>query len=74
MTEEAAVAIASVEYRDDGFSRRRLYTAWENLKDVMAYMLVGFDKRETSERHRFSRMVERDSAPTPWSSTTSAET
>ncbi len=33
MTPEVAAAIASIEYRDDGFSRRRLYTAWDNLKD-----------------------------------------
>ena len=29
----AAEALASIEYRDDGFTRRRLYTAWDNLKD-----------------------------------------
>jgi hypothetical protein len=29
----AAEALAGVEYRDDSFSRRRLYTAWDNLKD-----------------------------------------
>ena len=33
VTPEVAAAIASIEYRDDGFSRRRLYTAWDNLKD-----------------------------------------
>lgn len=87
MTPEVAAAIASIEYRDDGFSRRRLYTAWDNLKDeetffrgvdmleaagvppthLMAYMLVGFDKRETWERlwHRFNRMVERGIRPYP---------
>lgn len=31
--DEAAEALASVEYRDDQFQRRRLYTAWDNLKD-----------------------------------------
>lgn len=30
---EAAEALATVEYRDDSFSTRRLYTAWDNLKD-----------------------------------------
>lgn len=30
---EAAAALASIEYRDTKFSRRRLYTAWDNLKD-----------------------------------------
>lgn len=87
MTPEAAEALASVEYRDDSFSERRVYTAWDNLKDeelffrgidmldaagiaprkVMAYMLVGYDKRETWERlwHRFNRMVERGVEPYP---------
>lgn len=87
MTPETAAAIASIEYRDDGFTRRRLYTAWDNLKDeevffrgvdileaagvpathLMAYMLVGYDKRETWDRlwHRFHRMVERGIRPYP---------
>jgi hypothetical protein len=29
----AAEALSTVEYRDDSFSERRLYTAWDNLKD-----------------------------------------
>ena len=33
VTDEVAKAIASLEYRDDGFQRRRLYTAWDNLGD-----------------------------------------
>lgn len=33
LTEEAAEAIASVLYYDDGFTTRRIYTAWDNLKD-----------------------------------------
>lgn len=75
MTPEVAAALATVEYRSSDFKRRRLYTAWDNLKDeevffrgvdeleragipprhLMAYMLIGFDKRETWERihHRF---------------------
>lgn len=87
VTDEVAEALATIEYRDDGFSRRRLYTAWDNLKDeavffrgvdtleragipprnLMVYMLVGFDKRETWERiwHRFDRMVERGIKPYP---------
>jgi hypothetical protein len=82
-----AAALASIEYRDDNFQRRRLYTAWDNLKDeamffrgidlleragikpqhVMAYMLVGYDKREDFARihHRFNRMVERGILPYP---------
>jgi hypothetical protein len=31
--DESAAAIASVEYRDNEFRERRLYTAWDNLKD-----------------------------------------
>ena len=31
MTEETARALASVQYRDDQFRRRRLYTAWDNI-------------------------------------------
>ena len=83
----AAAALASIEYRDDQFKQRRLYTAWDNLKDegvfmqgidtlerhgippknVMAYMLIGYDKRETWERiwHRFNAMVERGVMPYP---------
>lgn len=33
INDEAAAALASIEYRDDQFQRRRLYTAWDNLKD-----------------------------------------
>lgn len=33
LTPVAAVAIASVNYRDDSFTSKRLYTAWDNLKD-----------------------------------------
>jgi hypothetical protein len=87
MTPDVAAAIASIEYRDDGFTRRRLYTAWDNLKDedvffrgidmleaagvpptnVMAYMLIGFDKKETWDRifRRFTRMTDRGIRPYP---------
>lgn len=37
MTPEVAEAIASIEYRDDGFTQRRLYTAWDNLKDESVF-------------------------------------
>jgi hypothetical protein len=33
LTEEAAAAIASVDYRDDSFKEKRIYTAWDNLDD-----------------------------------------
>ncbi len=35
---EAAAALASIEYRDGDFNRRRLYTAWDNLGDERAFM------------------------------------
>lgn len=31
--EEAAAALATIEYRDTKFQKRRLYTAWDNLRD-----------------------------------------
>jgi hypothetical protein len=33
LTPVAAEALATIEYRDDAFKERRLYTAWDNLKD-----------------------------------------
>lgn len=33
ISEEAATAIASVDYRDDSFRDRRIYTAWDNKDD-----------------------------------------
>ena len=87
VTDEVAAAIASIQYRDNKFQRRRLYTAWDNLGDerrffdgvdrleaagvppnhLMAYMLIGYDKREDWDRifHRFNRMVERGILPYP---------
>ena len=35
--QEAAEALASVEYRDDQFARRRLYTAWDNMGDERVF-------------------------------------
>jgi hypothetical protein len=37
ITEEAAAAIASVEYRDDSFRERKLYVAWDNLGDERVF-------------------------------------
>jgi len=87
LDQEGAEALASIEYRDTKFERRRLYTAWDNLKDegiffrgielleragipprnIMAYMLIGFDKSETWDRiwHRFNRMVTLGIKPYP---------
>jgi hypothetical protein len=33
ITDEAAEAIASIDYRDDDFKTKRIYTAWDNRKD-----------------------------------------
>lgn len=87
INEEVAAAIAATDFRDTKFGKRRLYVAWDNLKDegvffrgidlleaagvkptaIMAYMLVGFDPKETWDRifYRFERMVERGIDPYP---------
>ena len=36
--QEAAEALASIEYRDTKFERRKLYTAWDNLKDERVFL------------------------------------
>lgn len=83
----AAAGLASIDYRDDSFSQKRIYTAWDNVGDegrffkgmdilekhgippthVLAYMLIGYDKRETWERllYRFERMRKRGIKPYP---------
>lgn len=33
LTNEIAQALAQVEYRDDSFQKRRIYTAWDNIAD-----------------------------------------
>lgn len=87
INQEAAEAIASVRYYDDGFKVKRLYTAWDNVgheklffkgietldkagippRNVMAYMLIGYDPKETWERvfYRFNKMVELGIRPFP---------
>lgn len=37
INQEAAEALATIEYRDTKFERRRLYTAWDNLKDEAVF-------------------------------------
>jgi hypothetical protein len=85
--DDSARALASIDYRDDSFKTKRLYTAWDNIGDeerffrgvdtlgcygipphhIMAYMLVGYDKRETWERvlYRFNKMVALGIRPYP---------
>ena len=87
INDEAAEALATIEYRNTKFNKRKLYTAWDNLKDegiffkgvdtleragipsknLMAYMLVGYDPLETWDRiwHRFKAMVDRGIEPYP---------
>ena len=43
ISDEAAKAIASVDYRDDSFKTRRIYTAWDNRKDE-ATLFRGLDR------------------------------
>jgi hypothetical protein len=45
VTREIAAALASVQYRDDKFSERRLYTAWDNVGDE-AIFFRGVDMLE----------------------------
>src|SRR6202035_5962957 len=33
LTDDAAEAIASINYRDDSMMKRQIYTAWDNAKD-----------------------------------------
>lgn len=85
--DDSAKALASIQYYDDGFKVRRLYTAWDNIGDedrffkgvdtlerhgipprnLLVYMLVGYDKRETWERimYRFEKMTARQIRPYP---------
>ena len=78
LDDEQAAAIVAINPHEDGFTRKRLYCAWDNIGDeavffegverlaragwkpqwIMAYMLVGYDPRETWDRiwHRYNRM------------------
>ena len=47
VTDEVASALATIQYRDDDFKRRRLYTAWDNLKDEGVF----FKGVDTLENH-----------------------
>lgn len=42
LTDETAAAIASIDYRDDSMKVKRIYTAWDNLKDE-ARLFAGLD-------------------------------
>lgn len=45
ITDEVAAALASIEYRDDAFQKRRLYTAWDNIGEERAFFR-GVDRLE----------------------------
>lgn len=45
ISDRAAAALASIEYRDDQFRRRRLYTAWDSLGDERVFFR-GVDRLE----------------------------
>ncbi len=47
ISEEVAQALTTIEYRDNAFERRRLYTAWDNLKDENIFFR-GVDRLEAA--------------------------
>lgn len=47
LSNEVARAVASVQYRDDNFQRRRLYTAWDNIGDERIFFR-GVDRLEAA--------------------------
>ena len=87
INETVAENLATLNFKDDSFKSKRIYTAWDNIgdekrfftgidllvkhgispKNVMAYMLIGYDKRETWERiwYRFNKMVDLGILPYP---------
>jgi hypothetical protein len=59
LTKETAAALASVEYRDKDFRQRRLYTAWDNLRDERIFFR-GIDLLEAAgipPRHVMAYML-----------------
>lgn len=47
ITDEIAAALASIDYRDDQFGRRRIYTAWDSLGDEGLFF-NGVDRLEAA--------------------------
>lgn len=47
LTPAAAAAIASIDYRDSKFNNRRVFTAWDNLKDEKMFF-AGIDMLEAA--------------------------
>ena len=56
LTDEAAEAIASVDYRDDSMKVKRIYTAWDNRRDE-ARLFAGLNRLVLNGVHPDSIMV-----------------
>jgi hypothetical protein len=59
LNDEAAAALASIQYRNTKFTERRLYTAWDNLKDEEIFFR-GIDRLERAgikPRHIMAYML-----------------
>lgn len=59
LDEEACAALATVQYRDDQFKRRRLYTAWDNLHDEGIFFrgVDMLEKAGVPSRHLMAYML-----------------
>lgn len=59
ITEESATALASIEYRNTKFNARKLYTAWDNLRDESVFF-AGVDileKAGVPSKHLMAYML-----------------
>ena len=59
ITDEAAAALKQIDYRDDGFKYKRIYTAWDNLGDERRFF-AGIDRLERAgipPRHVMAYML-----------------
>jgi hypothetical protein len=56
ITDETAAAMASVEYRDDGFQQRRLYTAWDRMvaRGIKPFPMVYGDRPDLKRFQRWA--------------------
>ena len=45
VTDEVAQALSTIKYRDTSFNKKRLYTAWDNLKDEKVFF-TGVERLE----------------------------
>lgn len=56
ITDEIATELASVDYRDDSFTKRRIYTAWDSIGDERLFFR-GVDRLEAAGVHPSRLMV-----------------